>query len=142
MDMKLEMLMVPVSDIDRAKRFYQNLGFCLDIDYVANENYRLIQFTIPGSEASIIIGKGITSALAIAKAHLGSLQKIARVVRLGVYIATAGGPTDLVKVADGASELIRDALGAETLSTRLAFGVQSLPLGTPVELEAILEVSE
>jgi catechol 2,3-dioxygenase-like lactoylglutathione lyase family enzyme len=62
MDMKLEVSMVPVSDVDRAKRFYQNLGFRLDIDYVANPNYRLIRFTPPGSEASIIIGKGITSA--------------------------------------------------------------------------------
>jgi catechol 2,3-dioxygenase-like lactoylglutathione lyase family enzyme len=62
MDMKLEVLVVPVTDVDRAKRFYQNLGFRVDIDYAANENYRVIQFTPPGSAASIIIGKGITSA--------------------------------------------------------------------------------
>jgi catechol 2,3-dioxygenase-like lactoylglutathione lyase family enzyme len=60
--MKLEVLVVPVSDVDRAKRFYENLGFRLDIDYVANEDYRVIQFTPPGSEASIIFGRGITSA--------------------------------------------------------------------------------
>src|SRR5918992_1141632 len=61
MDMKLEVLFVPVSDVDRAKRFYEKLGFRLDID-VANEDFRGIQFTPPGSEASIIFGKGITSA--------------------------------------------------------------------------------
>ena len=63
MDMKLEILFIPVSDVDRAKRFYEKLGFRLDIDYVANEDFRGIQFTPPGSEASIVFGKGITSAL-------------------------------------------------------------------------------
>jgi catechol 2,3-dioxygenase-like lactoylglutathione lyase family enzyme len=62
MDMKLEVLVVPVSGVDRAKRFYEKLGFRLDIDYVTNEDYRVIQFTPPGSEASIVFGKGITSA--------------------------------------------------------------------------------
>ena len=62
MDMKLEVVVIPVSDVDQAKRFYEKLGFRLDIDYVANEDYRVIQFTPPGSEASIIFGKGVTSA--------------------------------------------------------------------------------
>jgi catechol 2,3-dioxygenase-like lactoylglutathione lyase family enzyme len=62
MDIKLEVLFIPVSDVDRAKRFYEKLGFRLDIDIVANEDFRGIQFTPPGSEASIIFGKGITSA--------------------------------------------------------------------------------
>jgi catechol 2,3-dioxygenase-like lactoylglutathione lyase family enzyme len=62
MDMKLEVMVLPVSDLDRAKRFYENLGFRLDIDYVANEEYRVMQFTPPGSAASIIFGKGVTSA--------------------------------------------------------------------------------
>jgi predicted enzyme related to lactoylglutathione lyase len=62
MDMKLEVLVTPISDVDRAKAFYEKLRFRLDIDYVANENYRVIQFTPPGSDASIIFGKGITSA--------------------------------------------------------------------------------
>jgi len=61
MNMKLEVLFIPVSDVDWAKRFYERLGFRLDID-VANEDFRAIQFTPPGSEASIIFGKGITSA--------------------------------------------------------------------------------
>ena len=61
MDMKLEVLLLPVSDVDRAKLFYEKLGFRLDIDYVANEDYRVIQFTPPRSAASIIFGKGVTS---------------------------------------------------------------------------------
>jgi len=58
--MKLEVVIVPVSDVDRAKAFYEKMGFRLDID-IANENFRVIQFTPPGSEASIIFGKGVTS---------------------------------------------------------------------------------
>lgn len=61
MNMKLEVVLVPVSDVDRAKAFYKKVGFRLDID-VTNENFRGIQFTPPRSEASIIFGKGITSA--------------------------------------------------------------------------------
>jgi catechol 2,3-dioxygenase-like lactoylglutathione lyase family enzyme len=62
MDMKLEVLVIPVSDVDRAKRFYESLGFRLDVDFAANEEYRILQFTPPGSSASIIFGKGVTSA--------------------------------------------------------------------------------
>jgi catechol 2,3-dioxygenase-like lactoylglutathione lyase family enzyme len=62
MNMKLEVVIVPVSDVDRAKAFYEKVGFRLDIDYVANENFRVLQFTPPRSEASIIFGKGVTSA--------------------------------------------------------------------------------
>ena len=62
MDMKLEVVIIPVSDVDRAKAFYEKLGFRLDIDYAANADRRVVQFTPPGSEASIHIGKGITSA--------------------------------------------------------------------------------
>jgi catechol 2,3-dioxygenase-like lactoylglutathione lyase family enzyme len=62
MNMKLEVVIVPVFDVDRAKAFYEKVGFRLDIDYVANKDFRVLQFTPPGSEASIIFGKGITSA--------------------------------------------------------------------------------
>src|SRR6059058_1509166 len=62
MDMKLEVIIIPVSDVDRAKAFYEKLGFRLDIDYAANDDFRVLQFTPAGSEASIIFGKGITSA--------------------------------------------------------------------------------
>jgi len=81
------------------------------------------------------------NVLAVARQHLGSLDRISRVVRLGVYIATAGNFSDHAKVADAASELLRDILGKDKTSSRLVYGVESLPFGTPVELEAIFEVS-
>jgi catechol 2,3-dioxygenase-like lactoylglutathione lyase family enzyme len=64
MDMKLEVVVVPVSDVDRAKHFYEKLGFHLDIDYVPPNDFRgrVVQFTPPGSDASIQICKGLTSA--------------------------------------------------------------------------------
>jgi catechol 2,3-dioxygenase-like lactoylglutathione lyase family enzyme len=62
MDMKLEVVVIPVADVDRAKRFYSNLGWRLDGDYVAGDSFRGVQFTPPGSACSIHIGKGITSA--------------------------------------------------------------------------------
>ena len=62
MNFKLEVIIIPVSDVDRAKKFYENLGWRLDGDFVAGDAWRVIQFTPPNSEASIIFGKGITSA--------------------------------------------------------------------------------
>jgi catechol 2,3-dioxygenase-like lactoylglutathione lyase family enzyme len=62
MDMKLEVVILPVSDVEQAKRFYENLGFRLDVDIAPNENYRAVHLTPPGSEASILFGKGVTSA--------------------------------------------------------------------------------
>ena len=59
MDMKLEVVTVPVSDVDRAKRFYEQLGWRLDADFV-NGDRRVVQFTPPGSDASIWLGKGLT----------------------------------------------------------------------------------
>jgi enamine deaminase RidA (YjgF/YER057c/UK114 family) len=82
------------------------------------------------------------NALAVARQHLGSLDKVSRVVRLGVSIATSGDFRDQPKVADGASELLQDVFGKEKNPSRLVYGVASLPLGTPVELEVILEVAE
>src|SRR5947208_11162496 len=62
MNMKLKVLIIPVTDVDCAKAFYEKLGFRLDIDYTANDQFRVLQFTPPGSEASIIFGRGITPA--------------------------------------------------------------------------------
>lgn len=61
-DMKLEVVVIPVSDVDRAKRFYSDLGWRLDADFVVGEAFRGVQFTPPGSSSSIHFGKGITSA--------------------------------------------------------------------------------
>src|SRR5215470_5661414 len=62
MDMKLEVVVVPVSDVDRAKAFYKRLGFREDVDYAGSDGYRIVQLTPPGSACSIIFGKGVTSA--------------------------------------------------------------------------------
>ena len=62
MDMKLEVVIIPVSDVDRAKAFYEKLGWRFDGNFTSGEKLRVVQFTPPLSEASIIFGKGITSA--------------------------------------------------------------------------------
>ena len=61
-DMKLEVVVIPVSDVDRAKRFYGSLGLRLDADVVTGDDFRVVQFTPPGSGSSIIFGKNVTSA--------------------------------------------------------------------------------
>jgi enamine deaminase RidA (YjgF/YER057c/UK114 family) len=80
------------------------------------------------------------NALALTRKQLGSLDRVSRVVRLGVYVAATPDFKEHPKVADAASELLRDVFGDQTVSSRLVFGVASLPLGSPVELEVILEV--
>jgi len=82
------------------------------------------------------------NALAVARQHLGSLDKVTRIVRLGVSMATVGDVREHPTVADGASELLQDVFGRDKNPSRLVYGVASLPLGTPVELELIFEVSD
>src|SRR5580692_9236002 len=60
--MKFEVVVIPVSDVDRAKRFYTEMGWRLDIDFAPDKQYRVIQFTPPGSACSVIFGSGITPA--------------------------------------------------------------------------------
>jgi enamine deaminase RidA (YjgF/YER057c/UK114 family) len=81
------------------------------------------------------------NALAVAREHLGSLDKVTRIVRLGVSVATSGDVRDQPKVADAASELLQEVFGKAKNPCRLVYGVASLPLGTPVELELIFEVA-
>ena len=84
----------------------------------------------------------VLSGLAAARQHLGSLDRISRVIRLGVYIATFGDFLDLPKVADGASELLGEIFGRDKPPVRSVLGVASLPLGVPIELELTFEVAE
>jgi enamine deaminase RidA (YjgF/YER057c/UK114 family) len=81
------------------------------------------------------------NALAVTRQHLGTLDKVTRIVRLGVSVATSGDVRDQPKVADAASDLLQDVFGKEKNPCRLVYGVASLPLGTPVELEVIFEVA-
>jgi enamine deaminase RidA (YjgF/YER057c/UK114 family) len=99
-----------------------------------------------GAELDVEAGRQATylaalNGLAVAREHLGSLDKVTRIVRLGVSVATSGDVRDQPKVADGASELLQDIFGKEKNPTRLVYGVASLPLGAPVELEIIFEVA-
>jgi enamine deaminase RidA (YjgF/YER057c/UK114 family) len=80
------------------------------------------------------------NVLAAARQKLGSLDKVTRVVRLCIYLATDGDFFDQPRVADAASELFRDVFGEDKTSVRMVLGVASLPLGMPVAVEVILEV--
>jgi enamine deaminase RidA (YjgF/YER057c/UK114 family) len=100
---------------------------------------------IVGKDLDVMAGReaaytAALNVLALTKTQLGSLNRVSRVVRLGVYVAAMPEFSEHPKVADAASELLRDVFGEQTVSSRLAFGVASLPLGSPVELEVILEV--
>jgi len=108
----------------RAAKFVGRVGAELDVE--------------AGRKAAYVAA---LNALAVARQHLGSLDKVTRVVRLGVMVATSGDVRDQPKVADGASELLQDVFGKDKSPCRLVYGVASLPLGTPVELEIIFEVA-
>ena len=99
-DMKLEVVVIPVSDVDRAKRFYTKLGWRLDADFVKGDTFRGVQFTPPGSACSIHFGTGITSAVP------GSAQGLFLVV-FDIKAARAA----LVERSVGVSEVFHRAVG-------------------------------
>ena len=107
----------------RAAKFIGRVGAELDVD--------------TGRKAAYLAA---LNGLAVAREHLGSLDKVTRIVRLGVLVATSGDVRDQPKVADGASELLQEIFGKDKNPSRMVYGVASLPLGTPVELEIIFEV--
>jgi enamine deaminase RidA (YjgF/YER057c/UK114 family) len=107
----------------RAAKFIGRVGAELDVE--------------AGRKAAYLAALNV---LAVTRQHLGSLDKVTRVVRLGVSVATSGDVREQPKVADAASELLQDVFGKEKNPCRLVYGVASLPLGTPVELEIIFEV--
>jgi enamine deaminase RidA (YjgF/YER057c/UK114 family) len=99
-----------------------------------------------GAELSVEDGRRAArlaslNALALAKEHLGSLDRVNRVVRLGVSLVTTPEFRDHPRVADAASELFVSVFGADKTSTRLVFGMTSLPVGVCVVLESIFEIS-
>ena len=112
---------LPVAD--GAARFAGRLGGELDLE---------------GARAAAHLAA--LNVLAVARQHLGSLDKVTRVVRLSVSVATSGDVRDQPKVADAASQVLQDVFGRERNPCRSVFGVASLPLGVPVELEVIFEV--
>ena len=99
-----------------------------------------------GAELDVQMGRkaaylAALNALAVVRQHLGSLDQVTRIVRLGVLVATSGDVREQPRIADGASELLQDVFGKDKNPSRLVYGVASLPLGVPVELELIFEVS-
>ena len=108
----------------RSAKFIGRVGAELDVE--------------TGRKAAYLAG---LNALAVAREYLGSLDKVTRVIRLGVLVATAGDARDQPKVADAASDLLQDVFGKDKNPCRMVYGVASLPLGTPVELELIFEVA-
>ena len=100
-----------------------------------------------GGELSVEDGRRATrlaalNAVALVKEHLGSLDRVTRVVRLGVSLATTPEFREHPKVADAASELMVSVFGADKTSTRLVFGMASLPVGVCVVLESIFEIRD
>lgn len=101
-DMKLEVVVIPVSDVDRAKRFYANLGWRLDAEFAKGDDFRIVQFTPPGSPASIHFGKGVTSAapgsaqglfLVVSDIEAARAELIARGVEVSEVFHNAGPGT-------------------------------------------------
>jgi catechol 2,3-dioxygenase-like lactoylglutathione lyase family enzyme len=100
-EMKLEVVLVPVSDVRRAKEFYERLGWRMDIDYVGDEEgFHVVQFTPPGSECSIIIGDGITGAAP------GSYEGLQLTV-----VDLVAARADLIERGVEVSEIFHDAGG-------------------------------
>jgi catechol 2,3-dioxygenase-like lactoylglutathione lyase family enzyme len=114
-DMKLEVVILGVSDVDRAKTFYENLGWRLDADFVISDDFRIVQLTPYHSEASIIFGKGVASAepvstknlvLAVGNIDAARDELIARGVNVSEVFHFAGGPFNIA--AENSRVLGRD----------------------------------
>jgi enamine deaminase RidA (YjgF/YER057c/UK114 family) len=154
------------SQHDSAERRLQDLGIVLPnaprplgayVEAVQSGNLLFLSGTLPvkdgklqyvgrlGKELDADAGRdalrtATLNALSAAKEHLGSLDRVRKVVRVGVYLATSGDFFNQPIVADAASELLRDVFGEGKTSVRSVVGVASLPLGTPVMLEVTFEV--
>ena len=112
-DMRFEVVVIPVSDVDRAKRFYSSLGWRLDIDFIDGDDYRVIQFTPTGSGCSVIFGINVTTALP------GSMQGLHLIVS-DIEAASA----DLIRRGISISEPFHDTGGIfhHANGDRVAFG--------------------
>jgi enamine deaminase RidA (YjgF/YER057c/UK114 family) len=113
--------------------------------FLATSGHTVAMTGVVGRELDVNAGRKAMSiaalnGLARIRKTLGSLNRVSRVVRLGMSIVATPEFTEHAKVADAASELFRDVLGEETVSTRLIVGAPSLPFGSPVALEIIVEV--
>jgi enamine deaminase RidA (YjgF/YER057c/UK114 family) len=154
------------SEPDSAERRLQDLGIVLPnaphplgpyVEAVQSGNLLFLSGTLPIKDGKLLyVGRlgdqldtdagrdalrtATLNALSAAKEHLGSLDRVRKVVRVGVYLATSGDFFNQPIVADAASELLRDVFGEGRTSVRSVVGVASLPLGMPVMLEVTFEV--
>ncbi|GAA3833136.1 VOC family protein [Streptomyces chiangmaiensis] len=132
MDFKLDLIVLPVSDVDRARAFYQALGFRLDVDYTDGDDFRFVHFTPPGSECSIVFGKGLTSAApgSIQAVHLvASDIEEARAELLGRGIEVSEVSHDVVHIHK-AGEVIHHGAGPERGANPLPAHVDYGPFAT------------
>ncbi|GAA5016973.1 VOC family protein [Streptomyces siamensis] len=122
MGMKLEVVIVSVSDVDRAKQFYEKAGFRLDIDVSAGDDFRGVQFTPPDSECSIIFGKGMTAAapgsldglyLIVSDIEASRQDLVGRGIEVSEVFHDAGG---LFFHGHGADGIIHEAEGSGRLA--------------------------
>jgi enamine deaminase RidA (YjgF/YER057c/UK114 family) len=100
-----------------------------------------------GAELDVQVGNqaaqlAALNAIAVAREHLGSLDKVTRIVRLDVFVATSGDVREQPQVADGASQLLQDVFGKDKNPCRSVCGVASLPLGVPVAVEIVFEIGD
>ena len=114
---------------------------------IGTENGRVLHPGKLGAEIEVASGQEAArgcalSALAVARAELGSLDRVTRVVKTNVYVASAEGFNDQPTVANGASDLLREVFGDVGLGARTAVGVYELPLGASVEAEFVFEVQD
>lgn len=100
MDYKLEVVVVPVSDVDRAKQFYaEQVGFAVDVDHAPNEHFRVVQLTPPGSGCSVTIGKGLTD---MAPGSIKGLQLcVADIEAAHADLTARGVPVSPIRHHDG-----------------------------------------
>lgn len=110
MDIKLELVAIPVTDVDRAKAFYEQVGFVLDHDHTVSDEIRFVQITPPGSACSIALGKGLTK---MAPGSLDGLQVVVTDIEAAHADLTARGiqVTDIVDLPFGSFVYFADPDG-------------------------------
>ena len=135
--LKLEVVVLPISDVDRAKGFYEGLGWRLDADFATGPDFRVVQLTPPGSPASIIFGTGITSA---EPGSIGALQLTVSDIDAAREQLNAGG-ADVSEVSHDEGGVFHHGNGwmLREINTRLPGRVTGATFGSPAELTQALE---
>ncbi|HEY3209343.1 MAG TPA: RidA family protein [Actinomycetota bacterium] len=120
-------------------------GFAYVSGQVPIAEGKLLWTGVLGNEVDVVAGADAArrcalQALSALRAEIGSLDRVKKIVKLAVFVASAAGFTDQPKVANGASDLLAEVFGESGRHARTAVGVSGLPLGAPVEVEVIAEI--